>query len=68
MRITATWPTTPPVSLTVSCQGVTMTSQGSSSVTVVFPGTNGLCSATLQEVQVQYDLVSYKFMAVQAGG
>jgi hypothetical protein len=68
MRVTATWPTTQTVSLTVTDCGATQTAQGASTVSVFLPDADGTCLITLKELVVQYDAVSYKLTAVPAGG
>jgi cytoskeletal protein RodZ len=68
MRVTATWPTTPTVSLTVTCPAGTLTSKGSLSVTVLVPDADGPCTYTLKELLVQYAAVSYTLTIAPAGG
>jgi hypothetical protein len=68
MRVTATWPTTPTVSLTVTCPGGGQSAQGSSMVTVLLPVTGGNCIVTLKELLVQFDAVNYTLTIAPAGG
>ena len=68
MRVTATWPTSPTLSLTVVCPESTQTAQGSSTVTVVLSVADGMCEVTLKELVVQYDAVSYQLTIAPAGG
>jgi hypothetical protein len=68
MRVTATWPTTPTLSLTVVCPESTQTALGSTTVSVVVPVADGTCEVTLKELVVQYDAVSYRLTIAPAGG
>jgi hypothetical protein len=68
MQVTATWPTTPTVSLTVVCPESTQTAKGSTSVTVTIPVADGTCEVTLKELVVQWDAVSYRLTIAPAGG
>jgi hypothetical protein len=68
MQVTATWPTSPTLSLTVDCPEGTKTAQGSMSVTVLLSDADGTCAVTLKELLVQDDLVSYRVTIAPAGG
>jgi hypothetical protein len=68
MRVTATWPTSPTLSLTVVCPASTQTAQGSSFVSVLLPVADGACEVTLKELVVQYDAVSYRLTIAPSGG
>ena len=68
MQVTATWPTTPILSLTVTCPQGSKTAEGSMSVSVQLPDADGSCAVTLKETAVQWDAVSYRITIAPAGG
>lgn len=68
MRVTATGPTSPTLSLTVVCPAGTQSAEGSTSVTVLLSDADGTCAVTLKEMVVQYDAVSYRLTIAPAGG
>jgi hypothetical protein len=67
MRITATWPTTPTLSLTVTCPGGSQNEKGSSSLSVVIADADGSCEIVLEETLVQFAGVSYTVTVVPSG-
>jgi hypothetical protein len=68
MRVSASWPTTTTLSLSVSCPTGTQTAVGASSVSVVIQDADGYCELTLKETLVQYNTVSYTVTVASAGG
>jgi hypothetical protein len=67
MRITVTWPTTPSLSLAVTCPGGSQSNEGPSGISVLIADATGSCDIVLQETQVQFDLVSWKVTIVPTG-
>jgi hypothetical protein len=68
MRVTATWPTSPALSLTVVCPKSNNAAEGSMTVTVLLSDADGTCAVTLKELAVQFDAVSYRLTIAPAGG
>jgi hypothetical protein len=68
MQISATSPSTTPLSLSVACPEGAQTAEGSSPVAVVIVQADGPCEVTLKEILVQYDVVPYVLTIGPYGG
>jgi hypothetical protein len=68
MQVSATSPSSLPLSLTVACPAGTLTEQGSSRIVLPIPDATGACEVTLKETVVQYDAVPYTLTVEAADG
>jgi hypothetical protein len=60
MQVSASWnPATTSLSLTMTCPEGTQSAEGTSGVTVTLPDADGACEATIKEILVDYDAISY---------
>jgi len=68
VRVSASWPTTTNLSLSVTCPSGTETADGSLTVTVMLPTAAGNCQATLSESDTETATVSYSLTIGPADG
>jgi len=68
MLVSASWPGTSTLSLTVTCPQGTQTEKGSSSVAIPLLNDDGPCVVSLKETLVAYDAVLYTVTIGPASG
>jgi len=59
LSVSATWPTTTLLSLSVTCPDATQSDSGSAAVAITLPLANGDCQATLSEPSTEDATVAY---------